>query len=211
MAQNTHLNTVYLPSSGCDPKALLVVLHGLGDSVDGYRFLPGIMKVPSLAYLLVNAPDPYFTGYSWYDIMGNSEPGILRSRALLADLFKKIENDGWNLNKVGLLGFSQGCLMSIDFALTYPKQIACVVGISGYVYGLEKYPENFSPAAKKQKILVTHGTDDPLLPLERTESQISQLIGMGIKVDWKVYEKDHTIDPREEVSDIRNFLVSRLL
>lgn len=208
MSNSESLETVYIPPVAGEPKHLLVVLHGLGDSVEGYRFLPNILQIPDLGYLLVNAPDPYFTGFSWFDIMENPEPGILRSRKLLTSLFKKIEGD-WELKNVGLLGFSQGCLMALDLALTYPKVLGCIVGISGYVYGLEKYPENFSPVAKKQQIMVTHGTDDPLLPLERTQSQISQLIGMGIHIDWQVYEKDHTIEPRQEVADIRSFILGQ--
>jgi hypothetical protein len=34
---------------------------------------------------------------------------------------------------------------------------------------------------------------------------------MGLSIDWKVYEKEHTIDPYREVPDIRTFLVRKLM
>ena len=47
---------------------LLIVLHGLGDSSEGFLWLQDELGIDSLNYLLLNAPDPYYTGYSWYDI-----------------------------------------------------------------------------------------------------------------------------------------------
>ena len=47
---------------------LMIVLHGLGDSMEGYRWLPQAMQLPWLSYLLVNAPDRYYTGFSWYPL-----------------------------------------------------------------------------------------------------------------------------------------------
>ena len=57
-----------------DPNArrLMVVLHGLGDSLDGYRWLPEALDLPAMNYLLVNAPDPYFSGLSWYAFPGDA-------------------------------------------------------------------------------------------------------------------------------------------
>ncbi len=60
------LKSVYLPArESVENPRLLVVMHGLGDSLEGFRFLPDILKIPGLNYLLVNAPDAYFTGSSW--------------------------------------------------------------------------------------------------------------------------------------------------
>ena len=55
------------PRERRERERLLLVMHGLGDSLEGYRFLPELLKIPGLHYLLVNAPDSYFTGYSWLD------------------------------------------------------------------------------------------------------------------------------------------------
>ena len=101
--------------------------------------------------------------------------------------------------------------MALDLACRYPKPLGAVVGVSGYVGMLNEYPEKLSPAARSQRILVTHGTMDPLLPLPQTEQQIRALQGMGLSIDWKVYEKEHTIDSSRELPDIRNFLVRNLM
>ena len=55
------LDTELIPAAEADSEWLMVVLHGLGDSMEGYRWLPGALRIPALNTLLVNAPDG-----SWY-------------------------------------------------------------------------------------------------------------------------------------------------
>ncbi len=200
------------PTQKAEKERLLLVMHGLGDSLEGFRFLPELLKIPGLHYLLVNAPDSYFTGYSWFDIFGGDmKRGIIRSRDLVVGVMDELEGQGWDSEQIGVLGFSQGCLMALDLACRYPKKLGAVVGISGFVGLLQEYPEKLSPQARAQKILVTHGTMDPMLPLVDTQAQIQALKGMGLDIDWKVYEKEHTVDPYKEVQDIRTFLVRNLM
>ena len=77
------LRTELIPAREEGSTRLLIALHGLGDSMEGYRDVPHWLQVPWLNFLLVNAPDPYYSGFSWYDFAGNPEPGIRRSRNLL--------------------------------------------------------------------------------------------------------------------------------
>ena len=207
------LRFLHIPPKERTPnERMLLVMHGLGDSLEGFRFLPQVLKVPGLHYLLVNAPDPYFTGYSWFDIYGGDmKAGIRRSRDLLMGIMDELSTQGWAPEHVGVLGFSQGCLMALDLACRFPEVLGAVVGISGFVGLLQEYPEKFSPVARQQKIFVTHGTMDALLPLSETQSQITALKGMGLNIEWKVYEKEHTVDPYKEVQDIRTFLLRTLL
>ena len=71
MATNTFnetLDTDLVPAVKPGSQRLMVVLHGLGDSMEGYRWLPEMLGLPWLNYLLVNAPDAYYGGHSWFDV-----------------------------------------------------------------------------------------------------------------------------------------------
>ncbi len=157
------LGTDLLPAPEKNSRHLLVVLHGLGDSMEGYRWLPPALGLPWLNYLLVNAPDPYFGGYAWYDFSGDAGTGVERSRALLFELLDEQRQRGWPTEQTTLFGFSQGCLMTMDAGLRYPHRFAGLVGISGYVHEPERLVRELSPLALQQHFLVTHGTDDPLI------------------------------------------------
>jgi len=200
------LETEFLPARKADSKALMIVLHGLGDSTAGYEWMPGVLDLPWMNYLLVNAPDPYYGGFSWFDFAGNFRPGVERSRKLLFELLDEQVRKGFPTRETTLFGFSQGCLMTIDVGLRYPEMFAGLVGISGFVFEPQELVREFTPAARQQRLLVTHGTMDTMVPLQHTDGAIKELKAAGINVEWHVLEKDHTIAGQEEVEIIRKFV-----
>lgn len=190
-------------------KRLLVALHGLGDSCAGYRWLPQMLDLPWLNYLLVNAPDPYYGGFSWYDFAGDPAPGVKRSGEMLFELLDALRKKGHPTEETVLFGFSQGCLMTWEVGFRYPYKLAGLIGISGYVHAPEQALNELSPVAKEQKFLVTHGTDDPLIPFEPVKQQVVMLKKAGIDVEWHEFEKAHTIAGEEELQVIRRFICKR--
>jgi phospholipase/carboxylesterase len=201
------LHTEFIPAAESSSRRLLVLLHGLGDSAAGWRWLPEALDLPWLNYLLVNAPDPYYNGYSWFDYPnGDMAPGIQRSRKLLFELLDGLGAKNFPADQITLGGFSQGCLMSIETGLRYPHRLAGIIGISGWVYELENLIRDLTPVARSQRLLVTHGHFDPLLPFTEVRQQIEQLKAAGLNVAWHDFPKDHSIYGVEEIRVIREFV-----
>jgi phospholipase/carboxylesterase len=206
----------YIPAQNPGPsEKVLVVLHGLGDSLEGFAWMPRELNLDGLSYLLVNAPDEYYGGYSWFDFAGGGTDmqaaitGIHRSRKLIQELLGELQAQGVKPADILLFGFSQGCLMALDAGLRADVVLGGICGVSGWLAFEEEYPAAFSPAAMRQTFLVTHGWRDPLLPYRRTQAQIAALKALQINVTFKDYDKDHTILP-EELQDIRSWLVERM-
>ena len=200
------LNTELVRSSQAESKRLMIVLHGLGDSMDGYRWLPRALRLPEMNYLLVDAPDPYGDGFSWYDIYGVPAPGILRSRELLFQLLDHEAANGFPTEQTCLFGFSQGCLMTIEVGLRYPRRFAALIGVSGYVHELETTLRELSPLAEQQHLLLTHGTQDPLIPIAKVRDQIRKLQQARLSIRWQELDKAHTIAGVDELDLIREFM-----
>ena len=197
------MTTAFIPATDRASRRLMIMLHGLGDSIDGYRWWPEAMGLPWLNYLLVNAPDEYYGGYSWFDI-NDQAPGVRCSRKLLFNLLDDWRAKNFPAEQITLGGFSQGCLMTMDVGLRYPHRLAGLVGISGWVFDLENTLRELSPDARQQRVLMTHGTNDPLIPIEQVRPQIPQLQAAGIKVDWREFPKVHTIHGETELAVIRD-------
>jgi len=190
---------------------LLVVLHGRGDSPEGFHFLPAALGIESFNFLFLQAPDPYYSGYSWYDVPPHQGPGIVRSRELIFALLDKLQTDvGLKSTDIYLFGFSQGSLMSLDVALRYPKHLGGVIGVSGYVFFEDEYPAAFSKIAREQKFWVSHGRFDEMLDYEKSRASVKRLRELGISIDWNPIDKGHTIDEADEIPHIKLFL-QRLL
>jgi len=195
-----------IPAEQRNSRRLLVMLHGLGDSIEGYRWMPEAMHLPWLSYALVNAPDEYYGGFSWYDFAHDPLPGIQRSRELLFDLLDHLRGTGFAAAETTLGGFSQGCLMSLEVGLRYPHRLAGIVGISGYISQPEKLLGELSPVAMQQRLLITHGTLDPVVPFARTREQVNRLKCAGLHVEWHEFVKPHTIAGEAELEVLRAFV-----
>jgi phospholipase/carboxylesterase len=198
------LHSELIPAREKNSRRLMVMLHGLGDSIEGYRWLPEAMNLPWLNYLLVNAPYDYYGGYAWFDL-NDMLPGVEHSRKLLFELFDDLPARGFPAEQITFGGFSQGCLMAVDVGLRYPHRFAGIVGISGWVSQLEKLLQELSPVARQQRLLMTHGTGDPLIRIDPVRGQIPLLKAAGINVQWREIEKVHTIT-EEEIALIRDFV-----
>jgi phospholipase/carboxylesterase len=200
------LHCELIPAAEKNSRRLMVMLHGLGDSIEGYRWLPEAMHLPWLNYLLVNAPDEYYGGFSWFDYPNDIAPGILRSRKLLFELLDDLRAKDFPAEQITLAGFSQGCLMTIDVGLRYPHKLAGLVGISGWVFEIWNLLKELSPVAKQQRLLVTHGKFDPLLPFDQVRDQVQKLKTAELNVEWHEFPKEHTIYGEVEISVMRKFV-----
>lgn len=216
MLKTALFQSKYVPAPKPGPREkVLVVFHGLGDSLNGFTWMPAQLRLESLSYLLVNAPDDYYGGYSWFDFTGGGQameagrPGILRSRKLIQGLLGELHAQGVAYRDILLFGFSQGCLMALDAGLRFGEVLGGVCGVSGWLAFQDEYPAAFSPVAGQQEFLVTHGLQDPLLPFKLSQAQCDFLKAQGIRLTFQAYDKDHTILP-EELQDIRNWLGERL-
>lgn len=200
------LETGFIPAADRDSRWLMVVLHGLGDSMAGYQWLPTALGLPRINYLLVNAPDPYYGGYSWFDFPGDALPGIRRSRQMLFQLLDAQRADGFPTNQTLLFGFSQGSLMTVETGLRYPNRFAGLIGVSGFIVGVDQLIAELSPEAKNQRLLLTHGVEDPLLPFDQVKKQVLRLQQAGLSIEWHEFHKEHTIAGETELRVIRRFV-----
>jgi phospholipase/carboxylesterase len=202
----TMLKSELIPAHDPTSRRLWVMLHGLGDSVEGYRWMPEAMDLPWMNYLLVNAPDEYFGGYSWFDFAGDMTPGVLRSRKLLSELLARQPDAGFPTERTILGGFSQGCLMAVDVGLRYPRALAGIVGISGWLYEPEHLLQELPPDGRERRVLMTHGTYDPMVPFAAVRDQVELLRNAGVPIEWHEFHKAHTIAGEEELDLIRGFV-----
>ena len=76
--------------------------------------------------------------------------------------------------------------MTIEVGCRYPHLFAGLVGISGYVFEPELLVQGLSPVARKQRFLVTHGFQDPIIPFTLVREQIKQIKGVGLNIEWHI-------------------------
>jgi phospholipase/carboxylesterase len=195
-----------IPAADKKSRRMMIMLHGLGDSIEGYRWLPEAMDTPWLNYLLVNAPDEYYGGRSWFEYPGDMIPGVLRSRKMLFELLADLIDKGFPADQITLGGFSQGCMMTLDVGFRFPQKLAGMMGISGWVIEKDQLLAELSPVARQQRVLMTHGEFDEVLPFAPVRRQVQCLQRAGLNITWREFPKGHTIYGTEEITLMREFV-----
>lgn len=191
----------------------VVVLHGLGDSKEGWKPVAPMLGLDGWGFCFVEAPDPYDVGWSWFDIdldagLRVDAAGVARSHGLLVELLAALERDhGLPCERLALLGFSQGCLMALEVALRHPRPLLAVAAVSGWLHRLSDWPAAFGAAVGQQRILATHGRQDPLIPITLARERVVALQRLGVPIRWTEFAKAHHLDPDDELPALRRHLL----
>ncbi len=194
--KNLALDNIFIPSK-TPSKKLMIILHGRGDSSEGFKDFPPFLDIEEMNYLLLNAPFEYFTGYSWYQLPPNQLPGIKHSSRFLMEILEELFKEEFNAEESFLFGFSQGSLLTFEFGARYQKALAGYIAISGYIYDAKKLLQEMNKDVKESNWLCTHGIYDNVLDYSVSKEQIKTLQKGGFDIDFKTYEKDHTIIEEE--------------
>ena len=189
---------------------LMIVLHGRGDKLNSFRSIKEELNLPEMNYLLVNAPRSYDGGFTWYAFPPNQAKGVLLARKKLTALVHGLEFQGGPAEQIFFYGFSQGCLVSCDFAMNSGIKVAGIVGISGYIYFFDNWKKKLTSTSFATPMLVTHGVFDEDLPMLETREHIEKLKAAGLNILWKEFNKAHEIDEEIEAPFIRQWVRAQI-
>ena len=196
---------------------LLILLHGYGSNEqDLFSFaneLPDELLIISARAPLTMA----YGGYAWYTIHFDTTDGkfsdtqeALKSKELINTFIDEIqENYEVNPEKVFLLGFSQGTILSYAVALSHPEKVQYVIGLSGYVNS-ELLPKNLDATNYKNlEVYSSHGTVDQVIPVEWARKTKPFLDTLGIKNSYEEYQVGHGVAPQNFFS-LKQWIENRI-
>ena len=186
--------TSIFPLSKNKPQQAIVLCHGYGGdgkdisalAINWQRFLPDAI------FLSPNAPETCKDnpqGYQWFDLSSDKEEEILE-KSLIAEeklsifLDEVLNNFNLKPTNLALVGFSQGCMISVQVALKKKEQINCLIGYSGKIINQNHLSNNIH---SKPKIFLMHGTKDSIvLPTHLLEAK-EYLAKHGLKIKTKMF------------------------
>src|SRR5438132_1434692 len=190
-----------------EPKASIVVLHGLG--ADGNDFVPFAQELDlgaagPVRWVFPHAPVMPVTinggmrMRAWYDVAAGDlrqrqdEKGLRASLALVEELIAREKERGSASSRIVIAGFSQGCAMALLTGLRHKERLAGIVGMSGYLPLAETTDAERHDANRLTPIFLAHGTQDPVVPLQAGEMSRDALRALGHDVEWHAYPMPHS-------------------
>jgi len=203
--QHLPLEHLYKPADNYPEKApLIILLHGYGsDENDLFSFsseLPANYAIISLKAPI--AIQPY--GNAWYSInfdtsnsKFNDTAEAIEARDLVSECIDKIiEKYPVIPEEITLLGFSQGTILSFAIALSYPKKIKNIIGLSGYISEdmlVDGYAEN---NFEHLNVYNSHGSVDQVIPVDWARKNQGFLHGLGIESTYSEFPVGHGVAPQ---------------
>ncbi|HEX4858654.1 MAG TPA: alpha/beta fold hydrolase [Usitatibacteraceae bacterium] len=210
-------------NTGIDPKGTVIWMHGLG--ADCWDFVPIVKELDlppelPLRFIFPQAPSRPVTinnGYvmpAWYDISMDDiarkpdETGIRDSQRAIDALIDREVGRGMRSDKIVIAGFSQGGAIALQTALRSKHELAGILALSTYLTLDQSLAAERSEVNRNIPILMGHGTQDPVVPLQLAEQSKAALEAHGYRVEWHTWPMPHAVCA-EEVEAIGAWLRAR--
>jgi phospholipase/carboxylesterase len=195
---------------------VLVVLHGYG--TNEYDLLPIAEQIGG-QFLIISFQAPIERpngGHAWYDLI-QTENGIIpddltrheSEEMLVVSLANIINLEGGDVNRVVLMGFSQGAAVIYSLLIVYDLKNYGItplasINLSGYI------PRDILEAISEKRFdgfpfFISHGEFDDLIPMQALGEAEKLLTKQRADVTARMYPVGHGVLP-ETVEDIISWM-----
>ncbi len=181
------------PANGGPADALVVFVHGYGaNGEDLIELAPFIAQVlPGAAFVSPNAPEPvpgYPLGRQWFAIgsIDEKQMGVgARNAAPVFEQFldEELARTGVSADRLVLVGFSQGAMMTLFVGPRLDTAPAALIGFSGLAAGADSLAEELK---HRPPTLLVHGDMDPVVPFGSLAWSAEKLRAVDIPVTTHV-------------------------
>jgi phospholipase/carboxylesterase len=147
-------------------------------------------------------------GYQWFDLTKDDPEYILeqskKAELKIQEFIQEIKNE-YNLksNQLCLVGFSQGCMMSINLGLTSNENYNCIVGFSGKIINLKDLADR---KISSTKMLLIHGDQDNVVSPTFLLEAKDFLIRNNVEVETKIINNCEHHIPVEASSQALDYI-----
>ena len=202
MLQRRHLSLTYLELEPAKPEnaPLMIMLHGYGSNEkDLIQLAPSLR--PEFRYISARAPQEMDFGmFGWFLLEftptgirvdhGEAGRAVEQLIGFIREIITEYRPAG---NKVFLMGFSQGSVMSYLTAFHAPELLHGVIACSGQLPEKTVPNDALKPALRKLPFLVMHGSFDDVLPIAKGLASKAWLEEHVEDFTWREYPIAHQI------------------
>ena len=184
----------------------MILVHGRGGSADNLMALAHELRLDDVLYVA-----PQAAGHTWYPHsflapMEQNEPGLTSGLNRIASLIDGLRQAGLSPDRVGLLGFSQGACLALEYAARYARRYAAVIGLSGGVIGPRGTPRDYQGSLDGTPVFLGCSDIDPHIPVERVQETADVFTRLGASVDARIYPGMGHIVNEDEVDAVKQLL-----
>jgi len=168
-----------------------------------WYFLEAPLSPPELAM---------FGGRAWFNLTLSSlgpnadmKDFYDQESSEIEESFNLLKSSIWDLNldlkKTYIGGFSQGAMMASKLFFEAPSDYMGLISFSGAP--LHRKTWNLKDVDPKQKVFISHGMQDPVLPFQCANDLSEEIVGFDKKTHW--FNGQHEI-PHQVLKELSEFI-----
>ena len=212
------IHTLYQPS-GEGPFPTVLTLHGRGANAFDLLGIAPFLCDGRFMMICPQGPletpiGPNAVGYAWYPMSNGGAPDVeamlssqKRLQAFLDQCLKTYPIDS---KKLAVLGFSQGGVMAYSLALPHPERFAALAVLSSWLPKELLARLNVTNAVQSLPTLVQHGTQDPMIQVDRAHASVEMLRDVRVPLTFREYPMGHEISGKS-LGDLSAWLEEKVL
>jgi thioredoxin 1 len=186
---------------GSSAQRLLLLAHGYGaDEQDLGGLLPYLDPEGVFAAVMPRAPitAPGTPGYMWYDMGGAAAVVTAQFVAALEELDVLVDEQcaqlGFDRASAIFAGFSQGAGLAVALGLyTSPDTLPRTRPAGVLAMSPAAMTGPIDDGACAVPVLVQHGSEDPLIPVQRSRDLARDLREFGVPTVYREYPMEHQV------------------
>jgi phospholipase/carboxylesterase len=190
---------------------LIISIHGRGADATDLASLAQEIGPEEYRWVLPQGPRPVdlgmgYVGWAWYELDENQAATVVDSRDRLTAFVDHMLGElGVPRARTVIMGFSQGSVMALHVGLTSEEPFGAVVVMSGHLPAAEALTPVL-PKRRDRHVLVVHGTEDQVLPIERGRRVRAILEEAGLQPEYHEFHMAHQIIP-ESLAVVSDFIL----
>lgn len=183
------------------PYDIVIGLHGFGSTPEDFATIASPFVDAGMLFAAPQAPTAFLAddriGYDWdraHDEPDGSPIRVSFGRAsanYITDVVQVLRRR-YNINRVYLLGFSQGGAYAYVVGVHRPDVTAGIIAV-GMGFEAGWFQEGALEAGSELPVLIMHSRDDQRIPFAFTEASAETLRDLGYDVTLHEYEGGHRI------------------
>jgi len=184
----------------------MILVHGRGGSAEDLLGLALELRFDDVLFVAPQAAGHTWYPYSFLTQMARNEPGLTSGLNKISSLIDALRHEGLSPERVGLMGFSQGACLSLEYAARSARRYAAVVGLSGGIIGPPGTPRDYPGSLDSTPVFLGCSDIDPHVPVERVHETEEVFARLGATVDKRIYPGMGHIVNEDEITAVRAIL-----
>ncbi len=187
-------------------RAALLMVHGRGASAQDILSLSMEVDQAGFAYLAPQAAGGTWYPYSFLEPIERNEPWLTSALSQLEQVLQHIVQAGVPLERIILVGFSQGACLALEYAARNSRRYGGIAGFSGGLIGPQVDKSRYLGNLDGTPVFLGCSDIDPHIPEERVRATAQTMQELGGEVNMQIYSgMGHTVN-QDELDHLREMM-----